>query len=236
MANAVARYKITNDFQVSGQLFYNTYQGHEFTQGRVTVAKQFISTKQPGRKQIQLTFFADDNGNRIWDKGEKVLTDVVCEVFDVMASSDEKGHVRYSNLPVGEYDVHIAAGSAYRLAATYTIDVNRNATYNVPLVKCGRIRGKLEVLQQKYQSSEVLLEGMRVNAVDTQGNIFSTVTDENGNFTFMLPEGNYVFDVKAPDNVGVVNKNEKRTIRQDKNEVLVFTVTNEGRKIDVIHF
>lgn len=235
-ANAVARYNLASDCQVTGQFFYSSYIGQNFTQTRVTLAKQFISTKQPGRKQIELTFFADDNGNKIRDKNERVLEGIVCTVSDVMTSSDARGRVRYTNLPVGVYDVRIAAGSQYRLASDFTISVNKNDEYNVPLVMCGRVSGKLEVVQQKYQLSDVLLEGIRINAIDAQGHLFTTLTDAEGSFTFLLPEGAYTFDVKAPENVGVVNKGEKRTISQKQNEPLVFKVKNEGRKIDVIHF
>lgn len=238
--DAQVKYRVDKTWQFSCQVFYNTYsnlKNNANTQLRIGVQKSFIAANAPGLKKLELTFFGDDNANGTLDNGENLLEGVIVDVSGIIAVSNQKGKVRYSNMAKGEKKIQVKEGKGWQQLTPLKLQLLNNQHLKIPLVKCGRLTGRIVPAAQKYISEKPLLEGIRVIATDIFNRDFSSLTDETGNFYFSIPTGRYIIHIEtAGQSFSITNAQKEITLEEQHNEPVIFQWLDERRKTEVKRF
>jgi len=173
------------------------------------IRKEF-NIPQPRLKfyDIMLVFFKDLNGNGVKDDNEPGISNVLASVerqedskssyaSQIFATqdllSDQTGAVYYNNIPQGVYvfnynTVGPEAGSFTKALDNLTFVVDKNNTFYLPYVEKNKVFGKIILNRSKISAlGKVDLSNIRITATDSQGRIFSTLTDGDGKFTIYAP-------------------------------------------------
>jgi hypothetical protein len=240
LLNAQLKYKAGNTWQVSAQIFYNvfTQKGSVSNfQGQIGIQKHFIDANAPGLKRLELTFFGDHNANGVQDANENTIPDVIVDVSGEITKSNKHGKVNYTNLTKGEKVITIQDGKGWHLLQPQHFFLNNHTKMIIALVKSGQLRGRLVPVEQKYLTEKPVLEGIRINAIDQDQKLISTLTDEEGRFHFSLPLKNYTIYIETAGHSFLVDPvRQDVTISEGKVEELIFRFENKERKVEIKKF
>ncbi len=172
---------------------------------------------QPRMKfhDLKLLFYKDINGNRVKDENEpginKVLVnfsrdqqlnknkDYEGEFYSTELLSNHDGIVMYEKIPDGYYQVKFNSlgtnGNFYSSNNKRLVHVTANTTLEIPFLENNKIFGKVILNRSKLSNlGDIDLSNIKVKAVDSEGNITSTLTDHKGEFVLYLPNVD-VYDV-----------------------------------------
>lgn len=140
---------------------------------------------------MSFQLFEDTNANGYLDGGEKVLVNKPVKLDNFVAVTDKNGKVYFQNVPTGSYILKIQESAEARLMMDPVIEVNQNLKLQVGLIKNNKITGRLVEIKQNYDKLETFVRGVVIYARDEQGNIFTTLVNQNDEFEFFLGNGRY---------------------------------------------
>lgn len=152
---------------------------------------------------MKLVLFKDVNSNGKLDEGEELIKGQSVAINDNVLVSGQDGSIAYRNISKGTYKVDFGLTSKMKgwIPAQGMIQnfaLSGNANIYIPYKLSRILQGKLNLVVDSNSNITFNLANIRVEATssDSTGN-YSTLTDENGEFYFNLPAGNY--DVKLSD-------------------------------------
>jgi hypothetical protein len=218
----VITYHSKNDFQftMTGELFninqgesplptvnafgdgvFNTFSQRNFLL-RFGVKKTF-NIKRPGSKShnLEVVVFKDLNGNNRRDVGEGFVQDAIISVRDMSLMTNTEGRVIFKNLPQENYFVKsevLSNSEGWFKGEDQSVILDNDRTVFVPLKRGVQIKGNILLQQAQYSAlgkGGMNLNGIRVNMTDQEGNTYSSLSDQNGEFNLYVPFGLYTLKV-----------------------------------------
>ncbi len=236
-ANGQLQYHAGHGWDASAQVIASQFNQFSNMQTLLNVTKRFGHKKSSTQKRMKINLFGDANSNGVKDENEKWLQGIIVETGGATAISNTKGELSFKNVPVGNISLQVLPGSLWSHNQPVQVSLHKNTSVTVPLVKSGKITGSIVPAYEKYQQKGFNLEGIRVQVTDEQGHLYSTLSDENGNFVFSLPENKYtVFIDDAGQPFQITNPKQEIKVSQDKSTPMTFTLTDHSRKVDVKKF
>jgi len=253
--NGNARWQLPAGWNLTADIFYTLMKNRissdpmeyittngastfNYRQFRLGIEKSFGRRgKQKGYK-LQLQFFEDGNNNGQADADESKAKDVVVKINKEVALTDEKGAVKFLNLPEGNYIIQIESNRGWVALGTISTVLKTNQVLQIPLVKVGSLKGKITVMEDKYMTDNVQLAGIAVYAVNTQGHSYKTLCGEDGSYTFYLPKDKYQVYIPT-EGMSFTIENPSHDIElQDSRTVLLpdFRYKKASRKVDIKRF
>ena len=233
-------FRFKRAWQLSVQVFYNTYQqypDYNFLQTQAGIIKSFIQQNSPGYKSLSFLFFGDKNANGIWDADELPVENVIAALNESLAQSNRKGKVSFTNLKPATYKLRIQNGNGWWLLEPQEVVVTHNRTLKIPLVKTVTLPGKMVAEKNAYLQAAPSLEGITVIATDQQGSRFTTITDAEGNFSFNLPVKPFTFSVETQDSDQRVTEQQQFiNIKEQGNPPIILKLVDAARKVDIKQF
>lgn len=237
---------------VSGHVFTNSRKDEDG--GRLnTMDMNFVAgirksfdIQQPRIKYYDLktVFFNDLNGDRLKSDNEPPVSNilvkmsgvrsdsmkVISQVPEIELVSNVKGEINIENLPRTEYKMVyqplVNLQSYYFLNGSeqaYVSDKDR--VLYVPLVESYKIIGKINLVRDpNSREGKLDVDGIRVLATSTNGEVYSVLTDRFGNYILNVPNSDKYL-VKITNVFG-----EYFTL--DKDEVLIQFGTNKTINLD----
>ena len=164
-----------------------------------------------------MVVFRDANGNGIKDRDEQGFANMLIKVTKVNESfteedefvqakdiyeliTDEEGVVEYKYLPKGNYKIEsmpLSANQGWFGKRTMYKFIDGNSTIYIPLSKGAKISGGIFVERDVHSDNEpVNIGGIRVTVVNQlTGETYTTLTDQNGNYSLHVPNGDYVVTI-----------------------------------------
>lgn len=153
----------------------------------------------PVRKyyNLQLVLFKDQNNNGVRDEGEEPVAGQTLSLNGDLFVSDAKGLVIYKNTEKGTYKADFGLSSRLKgwmpsAGAIQYIELNGNKTIEIPYKISRVLSGKLLVEKDSLSNLSFNPHNIKVTATGPKGELYATLTDENGEFYFNLPSGDYV--------------------------------------------
>lgn len=169
-----------------------------------------LNCKQPRVQfyDLKVVFFRDINGNRKKEPNEPGINSVLAQIkidqnYIVAESSsqfvstdlmsDAKGEIEYKNIPNGNYIINYQLlgniiGNFSRENLERAFSINKDEIIYIPYLEQNRIIGKIILNRDPLSAlGTIELGNIRVVAEDTQGNIYSALTDDQGKFTIYTP-------------------------------------------------
>jgi len=193
------------DFKSDATLNYDE------TYAEIGIRKEF-GCNQPRIKyyDLNIVFFKDLNGSRTQDVNEPGIKSVLLSMErdrnDSLFSSsntgafnppdllsDQTGRISYEKVPNGTYNLkYIPLGVNndvnQRDLLTVPIVLDRDMTVYIPFFESYKIFGRIILNRSKYSNlGNVPLSNIKITAYDSEGNMFTALTDKAGNFLLYVP-------------------------------------------------
>ncbi len=176
-----------------------------------------VDIPQPRIKyyDLKIICFNDLNGDQIKSEDEPILPNIILnlkrdfenEIIRTVFHEKElvtglSGEIKVYDIPEGEYILNFS--SIENLGVLYNTNGNQqrlniygDKTLLVPYGEGFKVKGKIVIERDPNSSKGIInLKGVRVKAVSTTGEIFTTLTDENGYYSLSVPHsGHYKVSV-----------------------------------------
>ncbi|MFW5706751.1 MAG: MSCRAMM family protein [Bacteroidota bacterium] len=165
-----------------------------------------------------------------------VISQVVFE-----AVTDRDGKALFSNIPPGNYLVTVVpanlAGMRYE-ARTHEIVVSDDRTIYLSMDRGARVAGSIILQRDVYTRVEHFpLGGIRITATRDDGQQFTTLTSEDGQYDIYLPKGKYTISINENvfrDNFELLQNNVPIEIMYEQEIISVnFTARERTRQIRI---
>ncbi|WP_123985168.1 hypothetical protein [Taibaiella soli] len=232
------------DILLYGNYFLNT-ESITSNYGTLTVRKMLNVPIITQRKYYDLSMiiFEDKNGNGKKDEGDPVVQDARVDIDAMSFLSNNKGIAVYRNVEKGTYtlDFHNLANSANGLIPSrgfrQTVTVAGNTQYEIPFNKGKVIKGYVYITFDSLSSSTFTKDRLRITAIDSAGEKFTTLTDEDGNYILTVPENTYVVSMNPEafdDNFKPVQMSYSADLVHNPTANIIFHVKQKARKVNKI--
>ena len=110
--------------------------------------------------------------------------------------TNSQGMIKYRSLPPGDYDIRLINSEEWH-AHNRTVSVTQDTEIAIGLTKTSTIKGTISyTATDKSYDITKKMSGLSIIAVDDNGNVFHTRTDDNGNFVLYIPEGTYTITLE----------------------------------------
>lgn len=186
------------DFHLTGMLPTTKTQTTNQTYVSATMRVRINAPCVAVRKYhtIKLILFKDVNGNEIFDAGEQPIAGQTVSINGTLFTSDENGVITYKNVADGMYKADFRYSSKIKgwgpAGAVQEIEVDgKNNTQYIAFRKSRVLQGTLHVNNDNNSNLKFSPNNIKVIVTTSDSTAYSTLTDEEGNFYFNLPAGNY---------------------------------------------
>ncbi len=140
--------------------------------------------------------FLDVNGNKVKDKNEIIVKNVIIRIGNEEVITNENGEAVFKNVAAGKYAIR--AMSLYDLKGWYplltdSISVDNASIMPIPFVKGIRLNGNVVLQKAKFSNltEKADLSRILITALDSSGHEYQALTDINGAYSIYLPPGKY---------------------------------------------
>ncbi|MGB4400663.1 MAG: hypothetical protein WBJ10_14920 [Daejeonella sp.] len=144
---------------------------------------------------MEVVLFKDLNADSVYNEGDEVLPGATIRINGKSFISDEKGKIFYRNVSRGVYDLDLTLSAQKswvpRTAFRQSVEVNKETNIFIPFKKTAFFTGKVIVNRALNSTKTFSLENIKIMAVSSKGETFTTLTTQNGSFSFSVPEDRY---------------------------------------------
>ncbi|OQP59213.1 hypothetical protein A3860_38180 [Niastella vici] len=198
--------------------------------------------KNETSRSFRTILFLDKNNNGWPDEGEERVTQARVLVNDDLLQSNNKGELAFTNTDDKEFiiDFSQVAGLQGWMPKQGFRQVFRpdkvQKLYYIPFTRSNVISGNLLLLRDEQSSQTMQLDGIRVTAVTSNGAVFNTLTNSNGEYSFNLPAGNYIVSVNQAifdDNFRVAEASKAADLINNQQLHLQFEIRQKKRTMNI---
>lgn len=204
----------TLSYQVSTDLITEDKYDYSNAYFEIKLKKDFY-WNQPRVKyhDLEVHLFRDLNGNLEKDPNEPGVNNVLVSIYREDTKEHDEfdkeyeytgqlinnrllsgtdGVVSYKNLAAGLYRIEInnidKNGSFVPDFSEILVHVDKNTNITVPFLERNKIFGRVILNRSKLSTlGRIDVSNIRINAVDSRGNVISTLTDSQGKFEIYAP-------------------------------------------------
>jgi len=224
----------TQDLNVVTALSDQRYNSRQF---RLGVEKQFGRVAGASNKKLELSYYEDRNSNGKRDPGENPVDGVLVKIGGDVALTNGKGQVEFKNMQKKEYTVSITNTKGWSLQEPTAVFLDKSKSLEIPLVKTQALNGRVKPVAEKYLNGRPALAGIKISAMDANGQLHHTLTDEDGAFCFYLPRNQYTVYIETEGlPFSIENGKEEVLLKGEPVRMLTFIYKDQRRKADVTHF
>lgn len=144
---------------------------------------------------MEVVLFKDINADSVYNEGDEVLPGATIRINGKSFISDEKGKISYRNVSRGVYDLDLTMSAQKswvpRSAFRQSVEVKKETNVFIPFKKTAFFTGRVIVNRASNSTKTFSLENIKIMAVSSKGETFTTLTTQNGSFSFSVPEDRY---------------------------------------------
>ncbi len=144
---------------------------------------------------MEVVLFKDINADSVYNEGDEVLPGATIRINGKSFISDEKGKISYRNVSRGIYDLDLTMSAQKswvpRSAFRQSVEVKKETNVFIPFKKTAFFTGRVIVNRASNSTKTFSLENIKIMAISSKGETFTTLTTQNGSFSFSVPEDRY---------------------------------------------
>jgi hypothetical protein len=149
-----------------------------------------------------IVIFNDENANGVQDEGEGRLRGVVVYINNRPFCSDENGEVIYGNIEKGTYKIDFSKGKGAKglmpsAGDIQVVNVDGTTTSHIAFKKGNVIAGKVIYTADSFSKAQVTMDNIKIIVTDSTGKIYTTLTDDKGEYYLNLPATIYKVSLDA---------------------------------------
>lgn len=199
----------------------------------------------PVRKyyNLRLVLFKDENLNGKYDEGEGPVEEQMLALNDNLFISDKKGTVLFQNVEKRSYKADFGYTSKLKgwipqegTIQSFTISGSR--TIYIPYKKSKVLSGKLNLKLDSHSNLDFKVGNIKVTATsnDSLRRSYSTLTNEEGEFSFNVPAGIYTVtlsELAFDDNFKPTEFAQQADMVVNDEKILYFEIKQKRRAINI---
>lgn len=194
-----AEYKISSDFTAFANGYYSDISNSPYALNSVMIGitKQFQPVKiDRTRSSLDVYVYYENTGKGPLDALNTPAADQLVIINGKAFRTNSQGMIKYRSLPPGDYDIRLINSEEWH-AHNRTVSVTQDTEIAIGLTKTSTIKGTISyTATDKSYDITKKMSGLSIIAVDDNGNVFHTRTDDNGNFVLYIPEGTYTITLE----------------------------------------
>lgn len=185
------------EFFVSGQ--YNLAdKNRSFT--NISYRRQLFVpvVKNKKIKSASFVFYKDVNNNGAYDAGDQLLTDMQMFANKSLLLTDKAGAVQIANTDDDVFNVDFTVANNTQgwipvngLKQSFSLKSKLGVTY-IPFKKGKLLKGIITVSKDANSGLDFSVANIRVTAEGTDGNKYTAITNDKGEFYFNVVSGTYI--------------------------------------------
>ncbi len=206
---------------------------------RIGIKKDLKFNNRKNHAQLTMQFFHDRNGNGVREQGETWASGIMVEMKGQKAQSEKNGKVTFKVLKGETYSFQLQSHKGWILSndAKKQFVIQKNETYEIPLVKMTLVKGNISQVVKAYQQPITDFSDYQVLIRNDNGALFEARTNADGRFIVFLPEGNYRAEIIPKQGfVDVVENGKHFQVKEGEELDLSFQILNAERKIRIQQF
>ena len=192
---------------------------------------------------LKLRLFNDANNNGTKENNETPLADVVVNINETAFITDKEGYLRYNNIPSKKYGLDFTAAGSIKglvpaLGPNQEMEVKGNTVKDIAFKKSKIIFGKVTVKLDSLYRMNITPDNLKVTAVDSSGKVYSTLTNENGQFFINVPSGKFDVSLNPEafnDNIKPVQLKFSIDMSLTEQAEVNFEVKQQSRKVRMLN-
>ncbi|MNK36164.1 hypothetical protein D3C87_547070 [compost metagenome] len=240
--NGRVEYDITRDFTIFAYNYYSDFSTstNSLNTIQIGLTKRFNPIKIDRTKsELEVyIYYETDSKDKTITKNLPAVNQLV--IIDGKAfRTDNKGIIKYRSLPPGTYSIKPVNTNEW-YANTVTTIINADTKIAIGLNKTATIKGSISYISTD-KSFDITKKkgGLPIIAIDDSGNVFTTKTDENGNFVLYVPKGSYTVTLeKAGISEYVEIEDNSQVIDAAPNDIkeVKFTLNIKEKRVETKKF
>ncbi len=214
---------------------------------RMRLHAPFVAVRKYHTLGIML--YKDINGNGKQDPGEEPIPGQTISVklenaqSDVIFVTNEHGEASYKNISEGNFRANFGMTGKMKgwIPANGAIQhfvLKGNKTFAIPYKMSKVLEGRLRVIVDSLSNTVFNPANIRVEAIsdDSTAAVYTTLTEENGEFYFNLPAGNYTIklgEAAFDDNFQPVEYSQRADMLHNDTKMIYFDIKQKKRAINI---
>jgi hypothetical protein len=192
--------------------------------------------------QLVVTTYADLNSNKRFDSLDQLLSGVGVRIGKENFVTGKDGAFSWKNIDTGLYRISLSGTTAYRGLVPpadheLTTHVNCSQKIMIPFSKSCVISGRISVELDSYSTLSIEPDHIKVKAVDSTGNEYSALTNENGEYFINVPAGHYTVSLNPEAFTGSIRPTvlfSAVDLRARQDAVVNFTLQERKRPMRLL--
>lgn len=240
--NGRAEYDVSKDFTLFAYNYYSDFSTsvNPLNTIQIGLTKRFNPIKiDRTRSELEVyVYYETGNKNKTTAKNLPAINQLV--IIDGKAfRTDNRGILKYKSLPPGTYSIKPVNTNEW-YANAVTIVINTDTKIAIGLNKTATIKGTLSYTATD-KSFDITRKkgGLSIIAIDDSGNVFTTKTDDNGNFVLYVPKGSYTVTLEkagVSEYVEIENNNQVINAEPDDIKEVKFTLNIKEKRVETRKF
>ncbi|HEY0899276.1 MAG TPA: hypothetical protein VGD90_08070 [Sphingobacteriaceae bacterium] len=246
--NLAARIDLNLDLKKRG-MSVRFYGNHDFTSKsnadymNLSIRKNLSIPLLGLRKfmDLKVVLFKDHNNNGIFDQGDSPIPDASLKIGGQNFTSSVSGEAVYKNISAGEYILELkqddnVKGWIAKNGFRQTVKLDRSQTWYIPFKESRFLSGRINVVKDDYSKLTFNVASIRITALNSKGEIFSTLTNGNGEFFMNLPGDTYLLQINNnvfTEEFRVLEGSFNIDLSNENREDIVFEVREKKRQMNI---
>ncbi|MBC8054100.1 MAG: hypothetical protein H7Y13_13625 [Sphingobacteriaceae bacterium] len=226
--------------------FYNNHnlnRDSRLNSMNISLRKNF-NVPLPGLQKyhiMKVVLFKDHNNDGKFDSADEPLPDANIQIRSQYFRTNVLGEAVYKNISKGKYQLDLSRvnskGWVPANGLKQVLNFDKSLDWFIPFCESKFLSGQLNVVKDPFSKLRFDPSNIRITAISSKGESFSTLTDDEGAFFLNLPADTY--NVKINTNVfnvdfRVLQDLHRIDLTQKAQESVVFEIRESKRKMNII--
>ncbi|MHB8208021.1 hypothetical protein [Mucilaginibacter sp.] len=190
---------------------------------------------------LKVILFKDNNGNNIYDLGDEPITAANIRIGEQYFITNRLGEAYYKNIKPRIYSIDLGQvtnlkGWIPKKGYKQQINFDKSQDWCIGYERSRFLSGSLNLVKDPLSKLEFSPSNIRITAISSRGESYSTLTDENGAFFLNLPADTYLVQINAnvfTEEFRVLRESLTADLTTKTEDALVFEIRERKRAINI---
>jgi hypothetical protein len=190
---------------------------------------------------LKVLVYLDENDNQVYEPNEPIVPELQINIGDVSFVTNNMGYILYKNIEKGEYSVDLSEAEHLRgwvppHGLLQKVILSGSKTFYIGYKRSRLISGVISIFAEGSNTPHYT-DRIKVIAVDSSGQYYSTLCNEKGEYFMNVPANEYTVSLN-PDAYGDRMQPDKFSYKIDlvnhQRQNVNFIIREQKRKIRLL--
>lgn len=192
-------------------------------------------------RSLKVTLFKDNNSNGIYDLSDETIPEANIKIGSQNFTTNKAGEAFYKNIKQGDYAIDLGQISNIRGWVAKSgfkplVTVSKSQDLYIPFQKSKFLSGNLNLIKDPFSKKEFNASNIRISAISSKGELFSTLSNDEGAFFLNLSDDTYLIQINAnifTEDFRVLQESFNVDLTDKNEEKVVFEIRERKRLINI---